>query len=55
MFGKLLVKDNRCTVLAFADTAFQYLACLKVSQNGELYSLDQSKKDIDANRRACRV
>jgi hypothetical protein len=47
-FGKLLIKDNRRTVLAFADTAFQCLGLLEGKPEWRTVLTRPKQKDINA-------
>ena len=48
VFGKLLVKDNRRAVLAFADTAFQCLGLLEGKPERRAVLARPKQKDINA-------
>ena len=55
VFGKLLVKDNRRTVLAFADTAFQCLGLLEGKPERRAVLARPKQKDIDATVGLARI
>ena len=48
VFEKLLVKDNRCSVLAFADAAFQCLRLLERKPKWGVVFARPKQKNIDA-------